>query len=119
MKHFLFFLIVFSFVCLSTTNLSNKKSNNINWKKVKTEVDAKAVMDALILPQSTFENTYATLSSLKSEQFFAEADSVIQYNSPFVQVRLFSMVSRTWMYRFTFESKTLKFYSVRQGLLGP
>lgn len=119
MKHFFWSLIIFSFVCLAMTNLSNKKSNSINWKKVKTEDDAKTVMDALILPQSTFENTYATLSNLKSEQFFAEADSVIKYNSPFVPVRLFSIVSRTWMYHFIFESKTLKSYSVQVGLLGP
>src|ERR1700690_1859607 len=101
----LYCLGIFAIVISATMIFAYGSDGRINWKKVTTEDEARAVMDKKILPQSNFDTDLSILSKEKRDFFEGDGDTIIYYNSPEIPVHFLSLVARKFMFKFHFKDK--------------
>lgn len=106
------------FLLILLTSFVNN-GEKIRWKKVKTEEQARNVMDKIILPGSNYDEDMKILACQKYSFFEGSGDTVIYFHSPEVPVHFAAFVVRKWMYLFRFSDKKLQAYTVKEGLTGP
>jgi hypothetical protein len=94
---------------------SVQQSQKINWKKIRTKVQAEQAMELLVPAETTFTSAAEILAAQKSDFYGLSADTLIYFHSPLVPVRPLSWVARKWMYQLHFADQNLVSVQVEEG----